>query len=238
MIPIPEGVTVEQAVFADPFSVALHAILKAPPADGALALVYGAGVLGLLSAAILRTLYPAARVAIVARYPHQAETAHRLGAHEVITARSPAQVVEAVADLASVRVLQPTNGAPWLLRGADVVYEHRRLARDAYRGRARGIGACAGGDYRGGRPRSLGVDPHYFKEVTLIGSNAFGVEELDGLRMHAMAHYLRLAAQGRFDLSSLITHRFRLDEFAQAFAVLHAKGRRRAVKGVFDFRAA
>ena len=123
LIPIPEGVTVEQAVFADPFSVALHAILKAPPADGALALVYGAGVLGLLSAAILRTLYPAARVAIVARYPHQAETAHRLGAHEVITARSPAQVVEAVADLASVRVLQPTNGAPWPLRGADVVYD-------------------------------------------------------------------------------------------------------------------
>jgi threonine dehydrogenase-like Zn-dependent dehydrogenase len=191
----------------------------------------------LLSVAILRTLYPAARVAIVARYPHQAEAAHRLGAHKVITARSSAQVVEAVADLASVRVLRPTNGLPWLLRGADAVYDTvgspETLTVDVRVASARAPVVIAGV----GVPARWEWTPHYFKEVVLIGSNAFGVEELDGIRMHAMAHYLRLAAQGRFDLSPLITHRFHLDEFAQAFAVLHAKGRHRAVKGVFDFRA-
>jgi len=35
LFPIPEGVGFDQAVLADPFSVDLHAILKAPPADGA-----------------------------------------------------------------------------------------------------------------------------------------------------------------------------------------------------------
>jgi threonine dehydrogenase-like Zn-dependent dehydrogenase len=67
------------------------------------------------------------------------------------------------------------------------------------------------------------------------GANAFGVEELDGMRMRAMAYYLRLAAQGTFDLSSLITHRFRLEDYGQAFLAMHAEARHQAVKGMFDF---
>src|SRR5262249_59790092 len=46
-IPIPDDVTFEQAVLADPFSVSLHAILKRPPQPGETALVYGSGTLGL-----------------------------------------------------------------------------------------------------------------------------------------------------------------------------------------------
>jgi len=42
-IPIPAGVSDEQAVLADPFSVSLHGILKRPPTPGATALVYGCG---------------------------------------------------------------------------------------------------------------------------------------------------------------------------------------------------
>ena len=37
--------------------------------------------------------------------------------------------------------------------------------------------------------------PIYFKELAIAGSNAFGMEELDGVRQHAIAHYL--AAGGR-----------------------------------------
>ena len=49
LFPIPDEVSFDQAVLADPFSVSLHAILKAPPAQDAAALVYGCGTLGLLS---------------------------------------------------------------------------------------------------------------------------------------------------------------------------------------------
>lgn len=39
LIPIPNSMSFEQAVLADPFAVCLHAVLKAPPGEGALALV-------------------------------------------------------------------------------------------------------------------------------------------------------------------------------------------------------
>src|ERR1051325_2750236 len=48
-IPVPDGVSDEQAVLADPFSVSLHGILKRPPSPGGTALVYGCGTLGLLA---------------------------------------------------------------------------------------------------------------------------------------------------------------------------------------------
>ena len=43
--------------------------------------------------------------------------------------------------------------------------------------------------------------PIYFKELTIAGSNAFGMEEFDGVRQHALAHYLQLVADGRIDIT-------------------------------------
>ena len=70
-IPVPDGVSDEQAVLADPFSVSLHGFLKRTPAPGTTALVYGCGTLGLMAIAILRALAPTVRVIAVARFPHQ-----------------------------------------------------------------------------------------------------------------------------------------------------------------------
>jgi threonine dehydrogenase-like Zn-dependent dehydrogenase len=77
--------------------------------------------------------------------------------------------------------------------------------------------------------------PHYFKEVALLGSNAFGIEQIDGVRQHAFEHYLQMVEGGRLDVSSLITHRFGLEEFREAFLVMHDKARHNAVKAVFSF---
>jgi threonine dehydrogenase-like Zn-dependent dehydrogenase len=235
LFPIPEGVSFDQAVLADPFSVCLHAILQAPPAGGDVVLVYGAGVLGLLSVAILQRLYPAARVAVVARYPHQAALASELGAEEVIRSRDPAEVVEAVAALTGARLYRSGRGLPWLLRGVDIVYDTVGTAESLEVG-VRVATSRAPIVITGvGKPARFEWTPLYFKEVRLLGSNAFGLEELDGRRQHAMEHYLQLLAEGDLDLSSLITHRFRLDQYQEAFVALHSKARHHAVKAVFDF---
>ena len=42
--------------------------------------------------------------------------------------------------------------------------------------------------------------PLYFKEISWVGSNAFGIEEVEGVRRHGIEHYLDLAATGRVDL--------------------------------------
>jgi threonine dehydrogenase-like Zn-dependent dehydrogenase len=235
LFPIPDGVSSEQAVLADPFAVSLHAVLIAPPPEGALTLVYGAGVLGLLSVAALRALYPSTRVAVIARYPHQEELARGLGADHVIRTRDAAQVVETIAEMVGAQVHHPPQGLPWLLRGVDVIYDTVGSAESLEVG-VRIAAPRAPIVITGvSPPTRFEWTPHYFKEVALLGSNAFGIEEYGGVRLHGIEHYLRLAAEGKLDLSSLITHRFRLEQYREAFLTMHTKGQHSGVKAVFDF---
>jgi threonine dehydrogenase-like Zn-dependent dehydrogenase len=78
--------------------------------------------------------------------------------------------------------------------------------------------------------------PLYFKEISWVGSNAFGVEEVDGVRLHGIAHYLRLVESGRIDLTGMLTHTFRLEEWREAFTVLATQEESGAIKVAFDFR--
>ena len=235
LFPIPDNVKFEQAVLADPFSVCMHAILKAPPAEGALTLVYGAGALGLFTVAALRTMFPSARVAIIARYPHQAELARELGAERVIMTRDAAEIVETVAEMVDTKIHRPPQGLPWLLRGVDAIYDMVGSAESLEVG-VRIANPCAPIVIAGvGLPKRFEWTPHYFKEVELIGSNAFGIEEYAGVRAHSIEHYLRLVEAGELDLSPLITHRFRLEQYKEAFLVMNSKARHKAVKSVFQF---
>jgi len=236
LFPIPDAVRFDQAVLADPFSVSLHAILKAPPADGELALVYGCGTLGLLSITILRALFPATRVIAIAKYPHQEELARVCGAELVIRTRSRTEIVEIIAGTVGAPVLRPRQGAPWLLRGVDVIYDTIGSPESFEVGvrvtRPRATIVVTGVD----KPARFEWTPLYFKEIALAGSNAFGVESFEGESLHAMEIYLRLLAQKRLDTARLITHRFRLDQYKDAFVVGRQKHRHRAVKVVFDFQ--
>ena len=71
-----------------------------------------------------------------------------------------------------------------------------------------------------------------------MGSNAFGVEEFEGRRRHAIETYLGLLAQGRLALPALVTHRFALADYQEALLVAHHKGPHGALKVVFEFGAA
>ncbi|HET9017300.1 MAG TPA: alcohol dehydrogenase catalytic domain-containing protein, partial [Thermomicrobiaceae bacterium] len=53
LVPVPESVSDESAVLAEPFAVALHAVLRNRPADDDTVLVIGAGVIGLCTVAAL-----------------------------------------------------------------------------------------------------------------------------------------------------------------------------------------
>ena len=78
--------------------------------------------------------------------------------------------------------------------------------------------------------------PLYFKEISWVGSNAFGVEEVDGRRQHAIAHYLDLVVDGRIDLRPMLTHTFRLDRWRDAFLAIANQADSGAVKVAFDQR--
>src|SRR5579862_1726641 len=235
-IPIPAAVSDEQAVLADPFSVSLHGILKRPPAPGGTALVYGCGTLGLLAIAILRALHPATRVLAVARFPHQEALARRFGATLVLGHEPVRAIVERVAAETRAQVMSPWYGLPWLHGGGvDVVYDTVGSPQTVEVGlrvaAARAALVVTGVE----APRRFEWTPLYFKEISVIGSNAFGVEEFEGRRRHAMEIYLELVASGRVDVTPILTHRFPLDRWRDAFLACGEQGRSGAVKVLFEY---
>jgi threonine dehydrogenase-like Zn-dependent dehydrogenase len=76
--------------------------------------------------------------------------------------------------------------------------------------------------------------PVYFKELSIVGSNAFGVEVVEGVRQHAIRHYLDLVQSGRIDLTGMLTHRFPLDHWHDALRVLSTQQDSGAVKVAFQ----
>src|SRR3954471_22684336 len=232
---IPDAVADEQAVFADPFAVSLHGITRHPPAPGSKVLVYGAGALGTSALAILRAFYPDVEVMAVARFPTQQELASSLGA-TVVEPEPRDALIEVVAAW-SGGVLQPADGLPMAFPGGiDVVYDTIGAAETLEVGarvlRARGTLVKLG--MHG--PARWEDTPVYFKEITFTGSNAFGFEEVEGVRKHGIALYLDLVADGRIDLTGMLTHTFRLDEWRDAFTALADQETSGAIKVAIDQR--
>lgn len=225
---VPDAISDEAAVLADPFSVSLHSVLRAPPAPDAPALVIGLGTLGLTAIAALRALYPRVRVIGVGRHPHQTALAAKLGAEEVIVGSSQ-EIIERIAEITEAKVLVPWNGLPWLLDGVGVTYDtvgSPSTIEVAIRvTRTRGTVVVSGVEI----PKRFEWTPIYFKELSVVGSNAFAAETIEGKRVHAFEAYLGLVAKG-LDITPIITHRFPLDRWREAFRALMSRRSSAAVK--------
>jgi threonine dehydrogenase-like Zn-dependent dehydrogenase len=234
--PVPDGVTDEQAVLADPFSVSLHGILKRPPRPGAPVLVYGCGTLGLLAIAILRAFYPKSPVLAIARFPHQRALAERFGASVVLPHEPAAEIIERVATETGGELMRPWYGMPWIHGGdLDVIYDTVGLPGTIEMGvrllASRGALVVTGVE----APKRFEWTPLYFKEIAIIGSNAFGFEEFEGERRHAMEIYLNLVRDRRIDVTPILTHRFRLEQYVDAFVACGDQGTSGAVKVLFSY---
>lgn len=236
VFPVPDSVSDEVAVLADPWAVSFHAITRNPPPPGGRVLVYGAGALGTTATAILTQLHEDLDVGVVARWPAQAALARRLGA-TVFDPEPRDALVESLAEWSGAATLHPWEGLPVAYPGhIDVVYDtvgspltvEAAMRVLSYRGTLVQLGV--------GSPGRFEWTPWYFKELRLVGSNAFGVETFEGRTRHAIQHYLDLITDGRLDLAGLLTHRFRLTDWRDAFATIVDQGRTGAIKVAFDFR--
>jgi threonine dehydrogenase-like Zn-dependent dehydrogenase len=233
LFPIPESVEFDAAVLADPFAVSLHAVLRAPPAPGETAVVYGAGSLGLMTILLLRALFPKTRLLVIARRPGLKSLVHKLGADALFTSRRRDLVCE-IGEFLKVPLRTPLFGLPWLQSGVHRIYDTVGSSETLEVG------------MRITSPRAaivvVGVAPPkrfewtllYFKELALLGSNAYGLETLEGRRRNCIEIYLELLAQKRVNVAGLITHRYPLERYADAFLAAHNKGHSQAVKVVFD----
>jgi threonine dehydrogenase-like Zn-dependent dehydrogenase len=227
---VPDAIPDELAVFADPFAVSLHAVTRHAPPPGGRVLVYGAGALGSCAVAILRALHPDVEVGVVARFAVQAQLARALGAARVFAHEPLTALIEEIAAW-SGGVLHGQHELPMAYPGGvDVVYDtvSKRESLEVACRVLKARGAIVKAGVHG--PTQWEWTPLYFKEISWTGSNAFGVEQVDGVRKHGIQHYLDFVSAGRIDLTPMLTHVFSLAEWRAAFGALADQERSGAIK--------
>src|SRR6202050_1283579 len=173
LFPVPDEVTDEAAVLADPVSVSLRSILLAPPDDGQTVLIYGSGTLAFAAIALVRHLYPAATVWAVTRPGARADLAVRLGAHAVLSS-VPAELVAQVASRVGATPLEPWSKQDWLQGGPDIGYDtigSTETGETSLRLVATGGTLVVSGVEP---PKRFEWTPLYFKELRVIGSEGVG----------------------------------------------------------------
>lgn len=207
--PLPDAVDLETASLHEPLSIAVHGILRQPPPPGAPALVIGAGIIGLAAVAVFEKMFPECEVTVAARYPHQADAALALGAEHVVAADD--SQFAAFAELTSTEVVRSGDGV--MLRGGyPYVVEavgSEQAVTDAFRvADTRGTVILLGA----AGVSKVDMTPVWFKELTVAGSFCHAH---DG-GGHSIDRALEIMAAGAFPASTLVTHRFALDDVRAA----------------------
>jgi threonine dehydrogenase-like Zn-dependent dehydrogenase len=231
---ITEKISFEQAVLADPFSVAFHSLILLNPNPNSQILVYGLGIIGLLTIICLKNIFGVKHIIGVGRYQFQKDLAIKLGADHVFLS-SGDLLIEEIAAYNNVELYTPDRGLKWTLDGVDGIVD--TIAS----GETFEIGErilCTQGKlvFLGvSIPKRFENSLHYFKELEVIGSNAFGIEIFRNKSLHAFQYYLNFLSEGLIDPQMLITHKFPLNAYKDAFDTLANKSESHAVKVLFKF---
>ncbi|MCJ7825129.1 MAG: zinc-binding dehydrogenase [Anaerolineales bacterium] len=233
---VPDGVNDENAILVDAFCSALHPVMRNTPRDEDTVLVLGAGVIGICVVAALRALGSHSRILVVAKYPFQGELAQHYGADEIIYLRD-GDVYEAVAERTGARLYKPILGKRMMMGGADVVFEcvgSDSSVDDALRFAGEGGKVVLVG--LTGVAKGIDWTPIWFHELEVTGCFAYSTETYQGKPIRTYQLALDWLAEGRLDLTPLLTHRFKLENYRDALhTLMMRKSSNKAIKAVFEF---
>lgn len=204
LVPVPDEITVETAAFLPNAETAANLALDGNPRLGERVVVLGAGVVGLLTAAVLAE-FPLERLTVVDPVAARRSIAARLGADEVF---DPETARDRRADRDDADIAFELTGSPDALDDAiDLVGYDGRVIVGSWYGRKR-VDANLGGHFHRGR-------------VSLISSQVSTIApELRGRwtksrRLDAAWDRLR-----RVDASEFVTHRMPFEEADRAYELL------------------
>jgi L-iditol 2-dehydrogenase len=205
---LPDSLTDAEGALLEPLGVALHAIALGHVKPGMSVGVLGCGPIGLLMVQLARV---AGATTIIATdtLPHRLDAARAFGATQTIAADG--QEANAVSAI--------THG-----RGVDVAFE--------VAGANAAVEAAIAVVKPGARVVLVGIPDDDRTTFTASVARRKGLTIKLSRRMkHTYPRAIELAASGKIDLRSLVTHRFSLAEFQKAFAVAQ---RREGLKVVIE----
>ncbi len=207
-IPLPEGVSPYEAAFAEPLAVALHAVARAGSLLGKRVLVAGAGPIGALTVAAVRSA-GAAEIVVTDLHDEPLASVMKVGADRTINVKTDADALSAYeADKGYFDVMFEAAGSEQtLLAGLKIV-------------RARGLIVQIGQGAQATLPMSMLVT----KEIDLIGTFRFHEE---------FALAADTIAKRRIDVRPLLTEVIPLAEATRAFEL--AADKTRAMKVQLSF---
>ncbi|NOZ20642.1 MAG: alcohol dehydrogenase catalytic domain-containing protein [Planctomycetes bacterium] len=201
VFPIPDSMTFERGALVEPLAVGYRAFHLTGPRSTDTVVILGAGMIGLCALASATAAGVRDRI-ITAKYDHQADMTKDLGAACVV--RVPGDNLEEI-------VKERTGGM-----GADAVVDtvsrKETVAQALSAPRRKGRVVFVGG-FTGPVEADLGKVIH--SELAVTGSCCYGYT---GMQKDFDA-CMELIHSGRFDFDRLITHRFPLEEIAEAFRI-------------------
>lgn len=235
VLKLPDNVNDLNGVLVEPFSCALHAILRNPPKKDDTVLVIGAGTIGICVVAAIKALEFPCRIVVLAKHDFQAQLASHYGADEIIYFTKNKNYIYETAKSLQASVLDPLFGDPVVQGGADLIFEcvgNKQSINDALRfvkngGKAVLLGLAGIID---------GVDwtTVWLNELDVKGSFAYSTEEYQGKKMRTLQIAIELMHNEKVDLSPLVTHRFPLENYRHALQTVINKGKGSTMKVVLE----
>lgn len=197
LFPLPDSLTDADGAMLEPLGVAIHAVDLGHLQPGMTVAVLGCGPIGLLILQLARSMGVARLVATDA-LPHRLEAARLLAAAETFPAGGGREARE---------VVEATKG-----RGVDVAFE--------VAGQNDAVEAAVASLRPGGCLVLIGIPADDRTAFTASVARRKGLTIKLSRRMkHTYPRAIRLVEEGAVDVRSLVTHRFPLAEFEQAFDV-------------------
>ncbi|XID94805.1 zinc-binding dehydrogenase [Paenibacillaceae bacterium WGS1546] len=235
VLKLPEEVDDLNGVMVEPFSCALHAVMRNPPGNEDTVLVIGAGTIGICVVAAIRALDIPCKIVVLSKYELQTKLALRYGADEVVRLSRRHETIGEIAAALKAKVMKPIMGPAVVQGGADLVFEcvgNGRSIHDALRfARSGGKVVLLG---LAGILDRIDWTTVWLNELDVRGSFAYSTENYQGRRMRTLQIAIELMKLGKVDLAPLITHRFPLANYKAAFTTVANKGRGACMKAVFE----
>jgi L-iditol 2-dehydrogenase len=206
---LPDTVGAAEGALLEPLGVALHAVDLAKLRTGMTVGVFGCGPIGLLIVQLAR-LCGASRIIATDLMQHRLEAARNFGASHSFRA-------EYGAELPDVR--SATAG-----RGVDVAFE--------VAGEQAAVDTAVEATCPGGKVMLVGIpaDDRTSFSASIARRKGLTIKLVRRMK-HTYPRAIDLAAGGRIDLRSLVTHRFPLAKTSEAFASAH---RREGLKVIIE----